>query len=178
MRTRNADGFAIIDLVFVCGVISVLALIATPRLLQARQTAGAAGAVGSLRAISSAQLTFALTCGAGFYAPSLRTLGTPPPGSNDAFVPRSLGSADRVNRSGFAIEIAAEPMAGSPASCNGLDMGEAAQGYIAVADMITPQPEGARFFATNVNGRIYEHTSSLYEEMPEVGEPPVGALLK
>ena len=178
MRTRNADGFALIDLVFVVGCIAILAMIATPRLLQARQTAGAAGAVGSLRTITSAQLTYALTCGAGFYAPTLRVLGTLPPGSTDAFVPRTLGSADRVNRSGFAIEVAAEPVPGSPASCNGAELGASGRGYIAVADMITPQPEGARFFATNANGRIYEHTSSLWDYIPEVGEPERGALLK
>jgi hypothetical protein len=178
MRTRNADGFALIDLVFVVGCIAVLAMIATPRLLAARQTAGAAGAVGSLRTITSAQLTFALTCGGGFYAPSLTALGTLPPGSSDGFVPMSLGAADRVNRSGFAIEIAAEPVPGAPSSCNGLEMGESGRGYIAVADMITPQPEGARYFATNANGRIYEHTSSLFETMPESGEPSSGSLLK
>ena len=178
MRTRNADGFALIDLVFVVGCISVLAMIATPRLLQARQTAGAAGAVGSLRTITSAQLTYALTCGGGFYAPTLTVLGTLPPGSTDAFVPKSLSSADRVNRSGFAIEVAADAVPGSPASCNGAEMGTSGRGYVAVADMITPQPEGARYFATNANGRIYEHTSSLFDYIPETGEPTRGALIK
>jgi Tfp pilus assembly protein PilE len=177
-RTRHADGFALIDLVFVCGVIAVLAMVATPKLLLARQTAGAAAAVSSLRTISSAQLTYALTCGGGFYAPTLTALGTVPPGSNDGFVPKSLGSADRVTRSGFAIEVAATPYSGAPASCNGVEMGESGQAYKAVADMITPQPEGARYFATNANGRIYEYTASMFDIMPEVGEPDRGSLLK
>ena len=78
---RKAHGFALIDLIFVCGIIGLLASIALPRLLAAQQSAGAASAIGSMRAINSAQLTFALTCGSGFYAPDLPTLGTPPPGS-------------------------------------------------------------------------------------------------
>ena len=68
---RNASGFALIDLIFVCGIIGLLSSIAVPSLLRAKQAAGAASAIGSLRAIASAQLTFALTCGSGFYAPDL-----------------------------------------------------------------------------------------------------------
>src|SRR5262245_45236880 len=74
MKARSAHGFALIDLIFVCGIIGVLAVIAMPRLLLAKQAAGAASAIGSLRAIDSSQLTFALTCGGGFYAPSLTVL--------------------------------------------------------------------------------------------------------
>src|ERR1700692_889240 len=77
---RKTDGFALIDLIFTMGIIGVLCSIALPRLLLARQAAGAASAIGSMRAINSAQLTFALTCGGGFYAPSLTTLGTLPVG--------------------------------------------------------------------------------------------------
>ena len=86
MRIRKADGFALIDLLFVCGIVGLLSSIALPRLTQARQSAGASSAIGSMRAINSAQLTFALTCGAGFYAPNLTTLGTAPPGSTEPFI--------------------------------------------------------------------------------------------
>ena len=74
---RKAQGFAFIDLIFVCGIIGLLCSIALPRLLLVQQSAGAASAIGSMRTIDSAQLTFALTCGNGFYAPDLSTLGTP-----------------------------------------------------------------------------------------------------
>lgn len=177
-RAGNAKGFALIDLIFVVGVIAVLAIIATPRLLTARQTAGAASAIGAMRAISSAQLTFALTCGGGFYAPSLRVLGRKPPSATEAFISPVLGSADRVTRSGYVIEVAATPYAAAPASCNGVAAGEAGQAYKAGADLLTPTPEAGRYFATNANGRIFENWTSLFDDMPEVGEPEVGILLR
>ena len=67
---RKAQGFALIDLIFVCGIIGLLASIAMPRLALAQQAAGASSAIASMRAISSAQLTYALSCGngAGFAA--------------------------------------------------------------------------------------------------------------
>ena len=77
MRIRQAQGFALIDLIFVCGIIGVLASMAVPRLLLARQAAGSASAIGSMRAINSAELTYALSCGSGFYAPNLFRIGIP-----------------------------------------------------------------------------------------------------
>src|ERR1700730_16633645 len=90
VRKRQAQGFALIDLIFACGIIGLLCSIALPRLLLAKQAAGSASAIGSMRAINSAQLTYALTCGFGFYAPDLTTLGTAPPGSREPFISADL----------------------------------------------------------------------------------------
>src|ERR1700680_3428985 len=106
---RKTSGFALIDLIFTIGIIGVLCSIALPRLLLAKQSAGAASAIGSLRAINSAQLTFALTCGAGFYAPSLTTLGTLPVGSNAAFLSPSLTSSNAVTISNYVIQMSPTP---------------------------------------------------------------------
>jgi type II secretory pathway pseudopilin PulG len=173
---RKADGFALIDILFVCAMVGILSTIALPRMLMARQSAGAASAIGSLRTIHSAELTFALTCGAGFYAPNLTTLGQAPAGSRVAFISANLAGADTVTRSGYVIELDATPFPGAPASCNGLDVGDAAQGWRAYAD--PTDSDNARFFATNVNGAIWEHSASLSATMPEVGESAVGHLLR
>jgi type II secretory pathway pseudopilin PulG len=176
VSTRKANGFALIDLIFVIGIICILALIATPRVLLARQSAGSASAIGSMRAISSSQLSFAFTCGGGFYAPSLTVLGTPPPGSPAAFISPNLAISDRVTRAGYVIQVAATAFDGAPPSCNGLGGGEAGQAFKAAADPI--EPHNLRFFGTNANGQIFEHTASLFDAMPEAGEPPIGGLLK
>jgi type II secretory pathway pseudopilin PulG len=170
--TRKADGFALIDLLFVCAIIGILVSIALPRLVLARQVAGSASAIGSLRAVNSAQLTYAITCGSGFYAPNLTTLGTAPSGSVAAFISADLGASNAVTKSGYTVQVAATGYAGAPASCNGLAAGDAGQGFKAGADAV--EPGNVRFFATNANGLIYEDTSSLYASMPEVGAPSSG----
>jgi type II secretory pathway pseudopilin PulG len=173
---RKPLGFALIDLVFVCGIIGLLASIALPRLTLAKSAAGAASAIGSLRAINSAELTFALTCGAGFYAPSLTALAIAPPGSNEPFIAGGLGGANTVVKSGYMIKVEATAFGGAPPSCNGLGSGEAGQGFKAGADPTDVQNK--RHFATNANSAIYEDTSSLYAGMPETGEPPAGQPLR
>jgi type II secretory pathway pseudopilin PulG len=174
---RKTSGFALIDLIFTMGIIGVLCSIALPRLLLARQTAGAASAIGSMRAINSAQLTFALTCGGGFYAPSLTRLGTLPIGSNASFLTPSLTTADTVERSSYTIQMTATPYPGAPGSCNGLGGGAAGAGFKASADPVDTV-NNSRYFATNANAMIFEDTSTLFAGMPEVGSPATGHVLK
>jgi type IV pilus assembly protein PilA len=173
---RRAEGFALIDVLFVCAIIGILSTIALPRLLLAKQSAGAASAIGSLRTIHSAEMTFALTCGAGFYAPDLTTLGRAPANSREAFVSPNLATANTVTRSGYTIQIDGTAYSGSPVSCNGLAAGQATQGYRATAD--PSDPVNRRYFGTNVNGAIWENTSSFVGVIPEAGDPPVGRLLR
>lgn len=173
---HKSNGFALLDLVFVCGIIGLISSIAVPRLLLAKQIAGAASAIGSLRTLASAELTFALTCGSGFYAPNLISLGTAPPGSNEPFVGGDMGSANIVQKSNYTFRIDAAPFAGAPASCNGLAAGLTGRGYAAAAD-----PIGAgnpRFFGTNANAQLWEHGATLWNDMPEIGEPPIGTVLR
>lgn len=177
MRIRNnAQGFALIDILFVCGILGILSSIALPRMLMARQAAGAASAIGSMRTISSAQLTYALTCGGGFYAPRLTVLGTPPAGSNTPYISPTLGRDDSINQSGYTIQMMATAFAPSPVTCNGLAAGEAGQGFKAGADPL--EPANKRYFALNSNGQIFEDSASLFAAMPEAGDSPSGHVLK
>ena len=171
---RKSQGFALIDLIFCCGIIGLLASIALPKLTLAKQAAGAASAIGSMRVINSAELTYALTCGAGFYAPNLTTLGTRPPGSRESFISTDLGTSDTITKSGYIIQMSAVPYPGSPGSCNGLGVGRAGQGFIAAADPV--EISNPRFFGTNASNIVYEHISTLYAVMPESGAPPVGQM--
>jgi type II secretory pathway pseudopilin PulG len=177
-RHAQAHGFALIDLIFVCGIIGLLASMAMPRLLLAKAAAGSASAIGSMRAINSAELTYALTCGNGFYAPNLTTLGTPPPGSNEPFIGGGLGAADIINKSGYTIQLEATAFAGAPGACNGLAAGSAGRGFRAAADPAGTGTGIPRFFSTNANGAIWEDAASLWAVMPEVGEPASGHTLR
>jgi type II secretory pathway pseudopilin PulG len=176
LTIRKASGFALLDLIFVCGIMGLLMSIAIPRLLLAKQAASAASAIGSLRTISSAQLTFALTCGSGFYAPSLVALGTAPGGSNEPFIGPEMGASNVIQHSSYTFRLEGLPYPGSPPSCNGLAPGETAQGFRAGAD--PTEPTNVRFFAINASAQLYEHNETLYDDMPETGEPPIGEVLK
>src|SRR5215472_6224149 len=157
-------------------MIGLISSIAVPRFLLARQSASAASALGTLRVINSAQLSYAISCGSGFYAPKLTTLGTPPLGTTEPFITPDLGVADSVTKSNYLIQMTAASFAGAPATCNGLAADSAGRGYHAAADPV--EPGNFRFFATNSGSMIYEDTSSLYATMPEVDEPPSGHILR
>jgi type II secretory pathway pseudopilin PulG len=173
---RGSNGFALLDVIFVCGIMGLLMSIAVPKVLLARQAASAASAIGSLRAISSGQLTFALTCGSGFYAPSLTTLAMAPSGSGQGFISAELGAADVIQHSSYTFRLEGLPYAGAPPSCNGLLSGETAEGFRSAAD--PTEPSNLRFFGLNSGAQIYEAAVSLYDDMPEAGEPPIGEVLQ
>jgi hypothetical protein len=175
VKIRTSAGFALIDLLFVCGIIGIISAIAVPRLVMAKQAAGAASAIGSLRAINSGQFTFALTCGGGFYAPDLMSLGMPPVGSTTPFLVPGLTVSNRVNRSGYVIQVAGTAFGGGPAACNGLGAGTTSRGFKAGADAL--DPDNFRFFGSNATGQLFEHTATMYAAMPEFGMPAAGHVL-
>ena len=75
---RKQAGFSILELLIVVGIIIIVAAIAIPNLLKARVSANEASAVGSLRAIDSAQIGYLQVYpDLGTYACQLSYLGPP-----------------------------------------------------------------------------------------------------
>jgi len=173
---RSSAGFALIDLLFACAIISVLSGIALPRPMVARGNAQAVSALGSLRVIGSGQVTFAITCANGFYAPSLTTLALPPPGAADGFIKSDLGAADLQVKSGYQFQIQATSYALSPNPCNNIGAGKTGLAFKSAADPV--DPNNVRYFAANAGNVIWEDTSSMWAGMPESGDSPTGHPIK
>ena len=72
---KKQKGFSLIELLIVVAIILIIAAIAIPNLLRSRMAANEASAVGSLRSINTAEVTYYSTFPDSGYAVALANLG-------------------------------------------------------------------------------------------------------
>ena len=165
---KSNKGFTLIELLIVVAIIGIIAAIAIPGLLRARQSGNEASGIGSMRAINSAQATYAASCANGFYATTLATLALAPT-NGTPFIGPDLAS-NGVVKSTYTITVGNTTAAPStaPTACNGGALGA---GYFANAN--APANSGMRFFATNTSGTVFTSNAAITATDTTSGGTPI-----
>jgi type IV pilus assembly protein PilA len=178
--SKKQEGFSLIELLIVVAIILIIAAIAIPNLLRSRMAANEASAVGSLRTINTAEVTYFSTYGVG-YSPADTNLGGVPGAAATCAAaglldPVLAPAAPPIQKSGYSFTfingtVAATVPAGSACAPGWAD------GYVITAVPINVGTTGQRSFCTDASGVVrFDPTGAAPANAPPLCSPALQAL--
>lgn len=153
MRIK-AHGFSLIELLIVVAIILIIAAIAIPNFLRSRIAANQASAVGSLRTLGTAEMTYASTYNLG-YSTSLSYLGPPASGVPSNSTASGLvdnvlaGTGNTAVKSGYLFTYSAAA-----------SVGGRIYGFSFHADPVTRGLTGTNSYFSDESGVIRQNSNS------------------
>lgn len=126
---RKPKGFSLIELLIVVAIILIIAAIAIPNLLRAKMAANESSAVGSIRTINTAEITYASAYPTVGFAPDLASLGSTaspcvPSQTTACLIPSTLSQANTTPKSGYTFNAA-----GNTAGSGSINVSYYAEGH-------------------------------------------------
>jgi type IV pilus assembly protein PilA len=147
---RKSKGFSLIELLIVVAIILIIAAIAIPNLLRSKMAANEASAVGSMRSINTAEITYSTTYPNRGFSNALSELGGVAPclvasGGSACLIDNTLAlaSAAATGKSGYYFTYTAGAAAGGTIN-----------NYTNVALPVTAGETGQRSFFSDETGVI------------------------
>jgi Tfp pilus assembly protein PilE len=155
------NGLSAIELVLLLAFLGVMGAVAWPQWRNIQREHNEAYAIGSMRAIMSAQVDYRSVSGG--FADNLATLGKPCPGTPVALLsPQLAMNGAELDGYIFAAAPSGDAVQGTP-DCNGTPT---STGYYATARPVVAGRTGDRAFAGDHAGMLWQSTDGVPPAQP------------